>query len=274
MNIHLLAQSSPNPVLNAVMAQLAHEHEVVVHDSRTLPTGYGWGPGLTEPPDVVLLKSRDRRARWVARTAEVAGSVVVNTPAATGTALNRAATADALAGAGIPAPRSWSCSTLRDLAADGAALPWPLVVKSRTSSRDDLVRLVESPAALRELLLEWSEEPVVAQEFASNDGFDIKVWVIGDDLSAARRRSALESTDKSSDELLDPADLPDEWTRVARAAGAALGLELFGVDLLITGGRPVVIDVNPFPGFRGARAPAASLLRYLSALADPRMVAA
>jgi ribosomal protein S6--L-glutamate ligase len=102
--------------------------------------------------------------------------------------------------------------------------------------------------------------------------------VIGDDLSAARRRSALESTDKSSDELLDPADLPEEWTRVARAAGAALGLELFGVDLLITGGRPVVIDVNPFPGFRGARTPADSLLRYLStlapALAAPRMVAA
>jgi ribosomal protein S6--L-glutamate ligase len=274
MNIHLLAESSPNPVLAAVVEELAHEHEVVVHDSRTLPTAYGWGPGLPEPPDVVLLKSRSRRARWVARTAEVAGSVVVNAPAATGTALDRAATAEALSRAGVPAPRSWFFFTLRELAAEAAELPWPLVVKSRTSSRDDLVRLVPDAAALGELLLEWGEEPVVAQEFAPNDGFDIKVWVIGEDLSAARRRSALDSSDKSSDELLDPAELPEEWTRAVRDAGAALGLELYGVDLLITGGRPVVVDVNPFPGFRGAHDPAASLLRFLSALADPRMVAA
>jgi ribosomal protein S6--L-glutamate ligase len=124
---------------------------------------------------------------------------------------------------------------------------------------------------LLDLLPEWGDEPVAAQEFAANDGFDIKVWVIGADLSAARRRSALESTDKSSDEFLDPADLPAEWTRTARDAGAALGLQLYGVDLLITGGRPVVVDLNPFPGFRGAHHPADSLLRFLATLPTLRM---
>jgi ribosomal protein S6--L-glutamate ligase len=188
--------------------------------------------------------------------------------------LDRAATAQALDRAGVPAPRTWYFPALRDLAAVGAELPWPLVVKSRTSSRRDLVRLVTSRTELVELLPEWGEEPVAAQEFAANDGFDIKVWVIGADLSAARRRSALESTDKSSDEFLDPADLPEDWTRAARDAGAALGLQLYGVDLLITGGRPVVVDVNPFPGFRGARGPADSLLRFLSTVAATRMARA
>jgi ribosomal protein S6--L-glutamate ligase len=136
------------------------------------------------------------------------------------------------------------------------------------------VRLVRSRTELEELLPEWGDEPVTAQEFAANDGFDIKVWVIGDDLSAARRRSALESLDKSSDEHLDPADLPPEWIRAARDAGAALGLRLYGVDLLITGGRPVVVDINPFPGFRGARGPAESLLRFLSTLETTRTVTA
>ncbi|MBB3086232.1 ATP-grasp domain-containing protein [Geodermatophilus sabuli] len=274
MRIHLLAESSPNPVLTAVMEELAREHEVAVHDTRTLPAGYGRGPGLQEPPDVVLLKSRTPQARRVARTAERAGSLVVNPPAATTTALDRAATADALDRAGVPAPRSWSVPALRDLGADGAALPWPLVVKSRTSSRRDLVRLVTGRAELDELLAEWGDEPVVAQEFAANDGFDIKVWVIGSDLSAARRRSALEPIDKSADQHLDPADLPADWTRTARDAGAALGLQLYGVDLLITGGHPVVVDVNPFPGFRGARGPAESLLRFLSPIMAPGMVAA
>ena len=264
MRIHLLAESSPNPVLTAVMEELAQRHEVAVYDAGTLPAGYGPEPGLTEPPDVVLLKSRSPEARRVAQTAERAGSLVVNPPAATTAALDRAATAEALDRAGVPAPRSWSVPALRDLAA--ADLPWPVVVKSRTSSRRDLVRLVSGPAELAGLLPEWGDEPVVAQEFAANDGFDIKVWVIGADLSAARRRSALESIDKSADERLDPAALPEEWIRTARAAGAALDLQLYGVDLLITGGRPVVIDINPFPGFRGAREPADSLLRFLSTL--------
>jgi ribosomal protein S6--L-glutamate ligase len=270
VKIHLLAEASPNPVLTAVMAELAREHEVAVYDARTLPAGYGREPGHEAPPDVVLLKSRAAEARRVAQTAELAGSLVVNPPAATAAALDREATAEALDRAGVPAPRRWSGPSLRHLAADGVALPWPLVVKSRTSSRRDLVRLVTGRTELAELLPEWADEPVVAQEFAVNDGFDIKLWVIGEDMSAARRRSALESVDKSSDELLDPADLPEEWTRAARDAGAALGLQLYGVDLLITEGRPVVVDVNPFPGFRGARQPAESLLRFLSSTAATR----
>ena len=278
MKIHLLAEAAPNPVLTAVMEELGRRHEVAVFDAQTLPAGYGREPGLQAPPDVVLLKSRTPEARRVAQTAERAGSLVVNPPAATTAALDRAATADALDRAGVPAPRSWSVPALRELAADHGedteALPWPLVVKSRTSSRRDLVRLVSSRAELVELLPEWGEEPVVAQEFAANDGFDIKVWVIGAHLSVARRRSALEAIDKSADEHLDPADLPEDWIRAARDAGAALDLQLYGVDLLISGGRPVVVDVNPFPGFRGAREPAEALLRFLSTIAATRMATA
>jgi len=273
MKIHLIAESFLNPVLTTVMEELARQHEVAVYDSRALPAGYGREPGLLQPPDVILLKSRSLEARRVARTAELAGSLVVNSPAATTAALDRAATAEALDRADVPAPRSWSVPAMRQLAY-GGPLPWPLVIKSRTSSRGDFVRLVNSRRELVDLLPEWGDGPVVAQEFAPNDGFDIKVWVIGADLSAARRRSALESIDKSTDEHLDPADLPEDWTRVARDAGRALGLQLYGVDLLITGGRPVVVDVNPFPGFRGAREPADSLLRFLSTLAAPRMVTA
>jgi ribosomal protein S6--L-glutamate ligase len=274
VKIHLLAEASPNPVLSAVMEQLAGRHDIAVYDARTLPAGYGRGPGLQEPPDVVLLKSRSPEARRVAETAECAGSLVINPPAATSLALDRAATAEALDRAGVPAPRSWSLPALSDLADDGVEPSWPLVVKSRISSRRDLVRLVTSRAELAALLPEWGEEPVVAQEFAANDGFDIKVWVIGVDLSAARRRTALESIDKTADESLEPADLPVDWIGAARDAGAAMGLQLYGVDLLITAGRPVVVDVNPFPGFRGAREPAGSLLRFLSTVTAARMATA
>jgi hypothetical protein len=35
------------------------------------------------------------------------------------------------------------------------------------------------------------------------------------------------------------------------AAGETLGLRCFGLDLRYEGGRPTIIDANPFPGYRG-----------------------
>jgi ribosomal protein S6--L-glutamate ligase len=277
MNICLLAESAPNPVLGSVLDALAEHHSVTVSDPRVLAADARRGRLVEHDlADVYLLKSRSPEAQAVAASAERAGAVVVNTPGATAAALDRWAMTTLLDLAGVPAPRTWAFPTLSLMARDAVAqrfLPWPLVVKSRTSSRGDLVTLVEDVRGLLALVPEWGDEPVIAQEFVANDGFDIKVWVIGDELSAARRPGALEVCDKTSDVALDPGQIPAEWSRVALAAGAALGLDLFGVDLLITDGGPVVIDVNAFPGFRGARDPAASMLRFLESRTSERMVA-
>ncbi len=256
-------------MLAAVLDRLSSRHHVVTWDPRT-----GALPVFPEPRregqdvDVYLLKSRSPQARALASTAQAAGARVVNTPQATDAALDRWVMATRLDRAGVPQPRTWSFPTLHALADGGEeetdrSLPWPLVVKSRTSARGDLVRLVRGRQDLRPLLPAWGEVPVIAQEFTANDGFDIKIWVIGGDLSAARRRSALESTDKSSDAPIEADELPAEWAEAARRAGQALGLDLFGVDLLIRDGHPVVIDVNAFPGFQGARHPEESMLRFI-----------
>ena len=276
MNICLLAETSLNPVLGAVVNRLSERHHVTVHNPLDpSATAFRGRPGARDHADMYLLKSRSPEAQTLARRAERAGAVVVNGPAATAAALDRWAMSTLLDLAGVPAPRTWSFPTLRLMARDALTsewLPWPLVVKSRRSGRGDLVRLVRSQAELRELLPVWGDEPVVAQQYIENDGFDIKVWVIGGDLSAARRPGALDVCDKTADVALDPADMPPRWCATARRAGAALGLSLFGVDLLIRDGRPMVIDVNAFPGFQGARDPAASMLRFLERHATARMV--
>ena len=43
--------------------------------------------------------------------------------------------------------------------------------------------------------------------------------------------------------------LPDEYTNIAIRAAVALELEIAGVDLLQTNAGPVVLEVNPSPGF-------------------------
>ena len=277
MKICLLAESATNPVLSSVLETLAEHHSVTVSDPRTLAPAVARNTfPRGDLADVYLLKSRSPEAQAVAHSAERAGAVVVNGPLATAAALDRWAMATLLDLAGIPAPRTWAFPTLTLMARDAMArqfLPWPLVVKSRTSSRGDLVALVRDLHGLLELVPEWGDEPVIAQEFVDNDGFDIKCWVIGGDLSAARRPGALEVLDKTSDVAIHPDRMPEEWSRVALAAGAALGLDLFGVDLLVTERGPVVIDVNAFPGFRGAHDPAASMLRFLESHTAEKMVA-
>lgn len=266
MKICLLAEPSPNPVLASVVDALAQRHTVTVGGaSGSGDAGHDGRDGIA---DLYLLKSRSADAQAVARRAQSRGAVVVNSPDATATALDRWAMATRLDLHGVPSPRTWSCATLEAMS-DGAeldSLPWPLVIKSRTSRRGDLVRLVRDQEELQALLPEWGQEPVVVQEFVENDGFDIKVWVIGGHLSAARRAAALEVCDKSQDVAIDDADLPASWSDAARAAGSALGLDLFGADLVVRDGRPWVIDVNAFPGFQGARTPVESLVSYLESL--------
>ena len=277
MRICLLAEPNQNPVLTSVVDRLAEQHSVTVRTPLELAAQNPAAAAREGHADVYLLKSRSPEAQAFAWRAEWAGALVVNRPAATAAALDRWAMSTLLDLSGVPAPRTWAFPTLGLMTRDALTrqwLPWPLVVKSRTSGRGDLVRLVRNPVELLALLPTWGDEPVIAQQYIENDGFDIKVWVIGADLSAARRPGALEVLDKSSDVALDPADMPAEWSETARRAGAALGLDLFGVDLLIKDGRPVVIDVNAFPGFQGANDPATSLLRYLHHLTTARTVPA
>jgi ribosomal protein S6--L-glutamate ligase len=263
MKICLLAEPSPNPVLASVVDTLAERHTVTLGGARPLvPAAVAAPSGLA---DLYLLKSRTVEARSFARHAQRRGAVVVNTPEATSSAVDRWTMARRLERHGVPSPRTWFRATLELMSeeAGSESMPWPLVIKSRTSRRGDLVRLVHSAEELRELLPQWGAEPVIAQEYVENDGFDVKVWVIGRHLSAARRAAALEACDKTRDVAID---LPAAWAGAARAAGAALGLDLFGADLVVRDGRPWVIDVNAFPGFQGAHDPVRSLVTYLESL--------
>jgi ribosomal protein S6--L-glutamate ligase len=38
---------------------------------------------------------------------------------------------------------------------------------------------------------------------------------------------------------------------VALGCGRAFGVGLYGVDLITSGGKPYVVDINTFPGFKG-----------------------
>jgi ribosomal protein S6--L-glutamate ligase len=94
------------------------------------------------------------------------------------------------------------------------------------------------------------------QEFVSHDGWDARIFLIGDDTLAMRRVSADDwRLNVSRGARAEPWTPPDEWIALARRAANAVGASIAGVDILpATDGRLLVLEVNAVPGWRGLEA--------------------
>jgi ribosomal protein S6--L-glutamate ligase len=255
-----------HPVIAATADRVSRGHRVAFVDPQACPRE-------AEPiADVYLLKSHTPRAIELAQRLEARGARVVNTSAATQACVDRVLTSRRMEIAGLAWPRTAGYACLRDLLsrpARGAPLRLPLVVKSRRSRRGDLVAKVSRFAELDELAALWPDEPVIVQEYLAGDGWDWKVWAIGDRLAVARRRTALEEG-RGEDRPVQLDRLPASWLQLVRDIGALFGLELYGVDVLATQRGPVAVDVNAFPGYRSIRDAPAQLARFVDAALDGR----
>ena len=244
-----------HPVIAVALHKLSARHAVRLFDVRTLTGSEAIAQEEKQPlADLYLLKSHAPQALDLAHALEQRGALVVNSWAATLSCQDRVLMARRMDEAGLPWPHTWSFASLADLLRqDGllATLPFPLIIKSYYSHRGDLVDKVHGVEDLQALATEWSQEPVVLQEFAAGDGWDIKLWVIDQQLFAARRRTPLEANAPKEDHPILPGELPPDWAHITREIGRVFNLQLYGVDLLMTERGPIVVDVNSFPGFRG-----------------------
>ncbi|WKU48456.1 alpha-L-glutamate ligase [Streptomyces sp. VNUA116] len=245
MRIGLLTPSPGHPLLAAATALLTPRHDVVALAPSTAPD-----PAAGDLADVYLLKTRTPRALAFARRLEERGAPVLNSAGSTAQCQDRTAMADVALRAGLPFVATATEPSLAGLAARGD-LSYPVVIKSRHSRRDDLVARVDDPVRLAVLAAEWGDEPVVVQRFTPNDGWDHKLWVVGDHVFAGLRRSELAPPAGTGTESLSTDRLPAGWLDVVRRAGEAFALDVYGVDLLDVGGTPLIVDVNAFPGIRG-----------------------
>ncbi|MEU3038274.1 ATP-grasp domain-containing protein [Streptomyces griseoaurantiacus] len=262
MRIGLITSAPGHPLLAATTALLVPGHRVVHLDPGTAVPDTADEEPLA---DVYLLKARTPRALELAAALERRGAPVVNSSSATALCQDRTAMADLALRAGLPFAPTRTFPALADLAS-GPPLTGPVVVKSRHSRRQDLVARVDGDARLRELAAAAPGEPVVVQDFVPNSGDDHKLWVVGEQVFAALRRSELAPGGRGPTRPLPDAGLPAGWAALARRVGEVFALDVYGVDVLDTGGgAPVIVDVNAFPGIRGqAGAPEALAALALS----------
>jgi RimK family alpha-L-glutamate ligase len=210
-----------------------------------------------EPGDVALgrldvLSSLDgiEPGFWALDQIERKGVRLLNPPRAVVAAHDKLRTAEALAAAGLPHPRTAALldSTVPD------AFEFPVVVKPPFGSWGYDVTLCRTPNDLERHLEELRERPwfratgAVVQELVPPVGHDLRLVVAGRRVVGAIERHAPPGDWRTNVALggsRKPASPPPRACDLAIAAAAALGIDLVGVDLLPTGaGEYTVIELN------------------------------
>jgi ribosomal protein S6--L-glutamate ligase len=266
VRISLVSDRPAHPVLSAMLQELDVRHRVAVLSAEDADPAALAAQEARALADVYLLEAHSPAALDLARRLERCGGLVVNGSAATGACQDRVLMARRLAGAGLPCPRTWSVSTLGRARRLLAALHFPLVVKSRYRRPGDLVTQVHGAEEMEALMPQWGGEPVILQQYQDNDGWDVKLWVVGGHAFAARRRTPLVAGASREAVPVAAGDLSAAWVAATLRVGREFDLSLFGVDLLVTARGPAIVDVNAFPGYGGVPGAAAALAAFTEGL--------
>lgn len=208
---------------------------------------------LPPPWDLVVLKSGSPEALHLAAAAEAHGITSVNASEATRTARDKLATSAILRDAGLPVPRcymawlgptsTWqTAARLEQLCGDS----W--VIKSARGWHGKGVWFGDGNGLL-EQAMSLPDGPYLVTEHVDHDGDDLKVFVAGAWMDAVERRfPATSLADKRGRSAALPADVADTSRRV----GQLLGLRCYGCDFVCGPVGWTLIDVNAFPGYKGA----------------------
>jgi RimK family alpha-L-glutamate ligase len=188
---------------------------------------------------------------------EAMGVTVLNPPPALLRAHDKLLTARTLRRAGLPHPRT----KLVELNAELPDVDFPAVVKPRFGSWGRDVRICRDRAELERLVLQpWSRSGgAIVQELIPPLGHDLRVVVARGEVVGAAVRTAPPGewrTNAALGATVSPASPAPVAVRLAKAAAAASGLDLVGIDLLPTGpGGFCVLELNGAVDFRPLYAP-------------------
>ena len=185
---------------------------------------------------------------------EVAGHRVINPARALEAAVDKYLATAKLRNAGLDVPRTICCQTTDDAMAAFAQLGQDVVLKPLFGGEGrGIARLQDEALALRAFkMLEQLGAVMYLQEFVRHDGYDIRLFVVGDRVVGMRRRNENDwRTNVSRGAVTEPLEVTSELGVMALRAAEAVGAPLAGVDLLpAKDGRLLALEVNAVPGWK------------------------
>jgi ribosomal protein S6--L-glutamate ligase len=184
---------------------------------------------------------------------------MLNPYPATAALCDKVVQAQILSDLAIPAPLTWTVGEIERF--NTGCRPPPLVVKPTRGHDGRGVHILRSPDDIS--ALPPSLGPVIVQEYIPGRGEDLKVYVVGEQVFGVRKRYTSSSFSRPG----KPCTVPPDVCEIARRLGKALGIGLFGFDVIESARGPVVVDVNKFPGYRGVPGVAPVIARYIESYA-------
>jgi ribosomal protein S6--L-glutamate ligase len=200
--------------------------------------------------DLYVLKSKSEAALSLAGLLHAAGANILNPYPLVRMMGNKVIATRVLKEAGVPVPDSYVAPNARMLAPllnDG-----PLVVKPSLGSMGRGVHVVWDVDHLDDI--SSNMEMVFAQRYQKPEGLDHKIYCIGGQVFGVKRVWPCKTYE---DKIGEPFSITPELRDIALRCGKAFGVELYGLDVIWSEGKPYVVDISSFPGFPGV--PDASL---------------
>ncbi|MGQ9542645.1 MAG: RimK family alpha-L-glutamate ligase [Candidatus Bathyarchaeia archaeon] len=100
--------------------------------------------------------------------------------------------------------------------------------------------------------LRFHRQVLYIQEYIWHGTSDIRTFVVGGNVAGAMKRVADSwKTNISKGARAIPISLSQDLERLAVKAAAAIGCDIAGVDIIDEGSKPIVLEVNSQPGWRG-----------------------
>ena len=208
--------------------------------------------------DLYVLKSGTELALSLAGALHAAGAELLNPYPVAAACRDKIVATGVLRAAGVPIPETYVTGEPRTLAP--LLRSGPLIVKPHRGSQGRGVRVVRNEEELRSLPVEMGI--VMAQRHHPGDGRDRKVYCVGDQVFGVKRVWPVRSY---RDKVGEPFTVCEEIREIALHCGRAFGLELYGLDIVVSEDRPYVVDISSFPGFKGVPDAALRLADYIYA---------
>ncbi len=177
--------------------------------------------------------------------AEAAGIPTINNSRAIERVRDKAVAAAFGRAHGLPIPPTYFVAHPR-LLSQVPPEDYPLVIKPSNGSSCRGIYRLNSPDDLAALeIAEAGASFFLAQRYAENTGFDIKIYVTGTEVYAAiAKKSPLHDEIK---EIFIP--LTPELRKLALRVGKLFGLDIYGIDVVETPQGLAILDINDFPSF-------------------------
>ncbi len=192
----------------------------------------------------VLKTSTDGPGMSILEAAEAVGIPTINSSRSIRLVRDKAVAAAFAQQHGLPVPYTYFVANPK-LLTQVPTEKYPIVVKPSNGSYCRDIYRINSPAELATLEIPTTNEHFfLAQQYMENTGFDIKLYVTGEEVHAVVKKSPLHSTVKEGLIPVTPA-----LKKLAVRVGRLFGLDIFGLDVVETSNGLVLLDINDFPSF-------------------------